>query len=168
MIATPVPISLPQHFADSILRWGLLALLLVYAACADDDPRYASPLATYDTYVRGVLAKDTLAVWDCFSGSLRKREYGADYVNWQNRWDAEIAELTRAARRREIAEEGPINDRIAFLRFDPTTLASSRVTPFFYFIHDSDGWKITSYLDSTFHEELERAIAEGEFTLPGY
>lgn len=149
------------------MPWGLLALL-VYAACADDDPRYASPLATYETYVQGVLAQDTLAVWDCLSHSMRESEYGSDYVNWQKQWTVEVVELTRAARRRQIAEEGSINDRIAFLRFDPTTLASSRVTPFFYFIHDSDGWKITSYLDSTFHTELERAIAEGEFTIPGY
>lgn len=156
-----------QRFADRILPWGLLALL-VFAACADDDPRYASPLATYETYVQGVLAQDTLAVWDCLSHSMRESEYSSDYVNWQKQWTAEVVELTRAARRRQIAEEGSINDRIAFLRFDPTTLASSRVTPFFYFIHDSDGWKITSYLDSTFHTELERAIAEGEFTIPGY
>jgi hypothetical protein len=151
-----------------MLRWGPLALLLLLAACADDDLRYGSPLATYQTYVEGVVAQDTLAVWDCFSHSMRESEYGADYANWQKRWSAEIGDLTRAARRRQIAEEGPINDRIAFLRFDPTTLASSRVTPFFYFIRDSDGWKITSYLDSTFHAELERAIAEGEFTIPGY
>ncbi len=145
-----------------------MALLLLLVACADDDPRYASPLATYQTYVEGVVAQDTLAVWDCFSHSMRESEYGSDYVNWQKRWNAEIAELTRSARRRQIAEEGPINDRIAFLRFDSTTLASSRVTPFFYFIRDPDGWKITSYLDSTFHAELERAIVEGEFSIPGY
>ena len=123
---------------------------------------------TYETYVRGVLAQDAPAVWDCFSRSYRDSEYGADIANWQKRWDAEAGELTRAAGRREIAEEGPINDRIAFIRFDATTLSSPRVPPFFYFIHDPDGWKITSYLDSTFHAELERAIAEGEFALPSF
>jgi len=147
----------------------MLALLLACGvSCTRDDRRYESPLATYETYVEGVLSQDTLAVWNCFSLSFRQSEYGSDYANWQRKWEEETAELTRAAQRRQIAEEGPINQRIAFLRFDPTTLASTRVTPFFYFIHDSDGWKVTSYLDSSFHAELERAIEQGEFSLPSY
>ena len=159
---------LRKFLADSISVLGASLALAFAFACAEDDPQYASPMATYETYVNGVLAQDTLAVWDCFSLSLRESEYASDYANWQKQWPTQASELTRAAKRRQIAEEGPINDRIAFLRFDPTTLASSRVSPFFYFIHDSDGWKITSYLDSTFHAELEQAIAEGEFSIPGY
>lgn len=154
---------------DLLRSWWLsLALLLWLPGCTSDDPRYESPLATYQTYVHSVLSEDPRAVWECFSLSYRDREHSADFAHWQERWNAQAAELTRAARRREIAEEGPISDRIAFLRFDATTLSSPRVSPFFYFIHDQDGWKITSYLDSTFHAELERAIAEGEFSLPSH
>ena len=169
----PLPrltVQRPKGLTLSLCQRRLLVVLLVcgFGCAGNDDPRYASPLATYATYLQGVLSQDTLAVWECFSLSFRKSEYDSDYAKWQAQWPIQANELTLAAKRRQIAEEGPINDRIAFVRFDVTTLASSRVTPFFYFIHDADGWKITSYLDSTFHAELERAIDEGTFTLPAY
>jgi hypothetical protein len=54
------------------------------------------------------------------------------------------------------------------LLFDTSTLGDKRASPFFYFIHEPDGWKITSHLDSTFHQELEQAIERGEYKLPDF
>ena len=73
--------------------------------------------------------------------------------------------------RREIVEEREINKRIAYLLFDiDTGQDESPTPPYFYFLRGNDrdyiGWKITSYLDSTFHQELERAIASGEYSVP--
>ena len=59
-----------------------------------------------------------------------------------------------------------INQRIGYLLFDPTTLNSPQASPFFYFIREPEGWKLTTHLDSLFHRELEQAIAKGEFKLP--
>ena len=73
--------------------------------------------------------------------------------------------------RREIVEEREINKRIAYLLFDiDTGKGESPTPPYFYFLRENDqdnnGWKITSYLDSTFHQELERAIESGEYSVP--
>ena len=76
------------------------------------------------------------------------------------------SEKITALLRREISEEEIINDQIAYLLFDPTPLESERQSPFFYFIRENKEWKITTHLDSTFHQALERAIEQGEYKLP--
>jgi membrane peptidoglycan carboxypeptidase len=76
------------------------------------------------------------------------------------------SEKTRALLRREITKEEVINDQIAYLLFDPTTLENERQSPFFYFIREEGGWKITTHLDSTFHQALEKAIETGDYKLP--
>lgn len=51
------------------------------------------------------------------------------------------------------------------MQFDPSTVEAGHA-PFFYFLHEADGWKITTHLDSLFRLELEGAIDRGEFHLP--
>ena len=87
-------------------------------------------------------------------------------ASWRRQWREMPSEKTTALLRREISKEEVINDQIAYLLFDPTTLENERQSPFFYFIRENGGWKITTHLDSTFHQALERAIEQGEYKLP--
>ncbi len=135
------------------------------AGCDEVDLEFGTPASTYKTYVKRVLADDPHGVWECFAGSYRASQYGGNYETWKSEWRRTESDLKRAARRREIVEERPIGDRIGFLRFDASTLPSEVSPHFFYFIRDPDGWKVTTYLDSTFHGELEAAIERGEFEL---
>jgi hypothetical protein len=74
----------------------------------------------------------------------------------------------KSIQRREINAERTINARIGYLLFDATTLDSPQQSPFFYFLREKSGWKITSHLDTVFHRELEESITRGEFTLPAH
>lgn len=141
----------------------LLALLLI--CCSSDELRFSSPAATFQIYREALAASDAETAWLCLSTGYRQLEFGGD----GNRWAAHLrvggVTLSREVQRLEINQEVEINDHLAFLQFDPTTVAPAR-GPFYYFLREPDGWKITTHLDSLFRVELEGAIERGEFTLP--
>ena len=155
---------------DHLQRWlgaGLLAVILILGGCDEPAPhKFSSPGNSYATYVERLLASDAAGVWSCFSEAYRESRFGSRREGWEAEFRQKGGELQKQARRREIVEERTIGDRIGFVRFDPTTLAGAKSSQFFYFILERGGWKVTSYLDSTFHAELESAIERGEFDLP--
>ena len=149
------------------------SLWLLAGACGDspDNRRYSSPAATYKTYRNAVEKNDAVAAWDCLAASYRKADFEGDLQGWKDNWPEQRPSLEKDLARREIVEEREINNRIAYLLFDVDIgKGESPTSPYFYFLREDDpsnkGWKITSYLDSTFHQELERAIASGEYSVP--
>lgn len=146
------------------LNAALVALLLVQGACRRQEGRFADPAVTFKTYKQALAAGDFGRAWSCYSARYRGTALG-DSATWASQWRQKPSAL-QAELRREIASERLINDRIAYLMFDPTTISSPQASPFFYFIHEPDGWKITTHLDTLFHQELEKAIASGDFRLP--
>ncbi len=143
----------------------LLGLLVILPACSTEDTAFSTPAATFKTYKTAIAAGDLDLLWSCLSTSYRNSVYKGDRAALTKEWQ-EHPEQLQSALRREIAQEKPINNRIGYLLFDPTTLSSPQASPFFYFVRETDGWKITTHLDSLFHHELEQAIAKGEFKLP--
>ena len=105
-------------------------------------------------------------MWSCYSQSYKESMFGGDFGAWSRTWQERDADWIQAQLAREITDERVINERIAYLHFDPSTLESAQAPPFSYFLKEADGWKMTTHLDSLFHRELERAIAEGQFNLP--
>jgi hypothetical protein len=156
-------LRLPIPFAVRLCL--LLGLFAGMAACGSEDAAFATPAATFKTYKRAIAAGDLELLWSCLSASYRSSVYNGDRAALAREWQEHPEEL-QSALRREIAQEKPINDRIGYLLFDPTTLNSPQTSPFFYFIREEEGWKLTTHLDSLFHRELEQAIAKGEFKLP--
>ncbi|MBM3278801.1 MAG: hypothetical protein FJY95_12090 [Candidatus Handelsmanbacteria bacterium] len=146
-------------------RYLLLAALTLFAACGGEDPAFSTPAATFKTYKNAIAAGDLDMLWSCLSANYQNTVYQGDRAALAREW-REHPEQLQSALRREIAQEKPINDRIGYLLFDSTTLASPQTSPFFYFIREGKGWKLTTHLDSLFHRELEQAIAKGEFKLP--
>ena len=149
------------------------SLWLLAGGCGDspDDRRYSSPAATYKTYRDAVGNNDAVAAWNCLAASYRKADFEGDLQSWKDNWPEQRRTLEKDLARREIVEEREINKRIAYLLFDVDTgRTESPTSPYFYFLREDDpgnkGWKITSYLDSTFHQELERAIESGEYSVP--
>ena len=160
-------VSVPSRSAVVASLW------LLASACGDstDDRRYSTPAATYKTYRQAVEKNDAVAAWDCLTASYRKADFEGDLERWEDDWPEQRRNLEQDLARREIVEEREINNRIAYLLFDVDTgNGESPTSPYFYFLREDDlrskGWKITSYLDSTFHQELERAIASGEYSVP--
>ena len=115
--------------------------------------------------MQAVLDGDADAVWECFSTSYRVSEYGGERSAWQVKWQSSRDELVDRARRRQIADERLISKRIGYVLVDASTLASPQQSPFYYFLREPDGWKMTSFTDSTFHAELENSIQRGEFEI---
>lgn len=151
---------------SAALRWWfLLSILAGIAACSSEDPAFSTPAATFKTYKQAIATGDLDLLWSCLSVSYRASIYNDDRAALAREWK-EHPEQLQSALRREIAQEKAINGRIGYLLFDPTTLSSPQVSPFFYFIREPKGWKLTTHLDSLFHRELEQAIAKGEFKLP--
>ena len=147
------------------LQLFLCLALLLGCASEDTDQRFSHPVQTFQTYKYALENSDFDLLWECFSSSQMEGEDRRDFVErWRQKTPTEI----KAQLRREIAEERIINERIGYLLFDSSTLGDERASPFFYFIRDSSGWKITSHLDSTFHQELEQAIERGEYKLPDF
>ena len=148
-------------------RWVALALLLA-SGCSDSfDPRYDTPAATYRTFSDAVTAGDVGSVWECYSPSYRELTYGGSIETWQRLWPEKREALHRDVSEREIIDEREINDRIAYLLFDTSGMSSDSPTPaYYYFLRESEGWKITTYLDSVFHHELEQAIESGQYAVP--
>lgn len=153
----------PMSRSPTYLIAALVAVLL-HVACRRQEQRYPDPATTFRTYKQALAAGDFGQAWSCYSERYRRTALG-DSVAWASHWQQTPSAL-EAEVRREIASERLINDRIAYLMFDPSTLSSPQTSPFFYFIHESDGWKMTTHLDTLFHQELEKAIARGEFKLP--
>lgn len=144
---------------------AVVFLWVVAVGCDRTDPRFTTPAQTYATYLEALSGEDAGTAWDCFSQGFRELEYGGSFERWRELLARDPRGLARQARRREITDERIINDRLAFVQFDPGTV-SQREGPFFYFLHEPEGWKITTHLDSLFRQELEAAIERGEFQLP--
>jgi hypothetical protein len=152
----------------SVANAGLARLIclafLLQCGSGEESRGYVSPAVTYRTYVTAVSADDLEAVWECFSLSYRHAEYGDEIARWEDEWNRSRGELQGRASERQIADEHIINNRIAYVLFDSSTVVTGE-SPFYYFIRDDAGWKITTYLDSAFHAELEHALERGEFSL---
>ena len=148
-----------------MLLWLLLGALAGIAGCHGENPTFSTPAATFKTYKRAIAAGDLDLLWSCLSASYKATVYNDDRAALAQEWK-EHPEQLQSTLRREIAQEKSINEHIGYLLFDPTTLNSPQASPFFYFIREPEGWKLTTHLDSLFHHELEQAIAKGEFKLP--
>ena len=133
--------------------------------CAGEDPRFSTPATTFRTYRSALAAGDAETSWSCLSTGYRRLEYGEDSGLWTAHLKRDGRDESRQIRRLEISQETLINERVAFVQFDPSTVEAGHA-PFFYFLHETDGWKITTHLDSLFRLELEGAIDRGEFHLP--
>ncbi|NKB71541.1 MAG: hypothetical protein GKR89_31090 [Candidatus Latescibacteria bacterium] len=144
-----------------------LALLSVGLGCSGEeaDLRFVDPATTFKTYQQAVADRDLDLLWSCYSTTYKDT---IDQAAWTVEWEAKSPDAIRAELRLEIIDEQKINQKIGYLLMDPTTLESPQVSPFFYFLHEEQGWKITTYLDSVFHHELEQAIARGEYSLPTF
>jgi len=139
-------------------------ILCVFTSCSDQgNQHFDTPAATFHTHRQAVEQGDLDLIWETYSLSYRNQQVRA---TWRRQWREIAPEKIKALQRREITREEIINDEIAYLLFDPTTLEDDRQSPFYYFIHEKDGWKITTHLDSSFHQALEKAIELGEYKLP--
>ena len=146
----------------------LYAILIAFSGCdrkETSEQRFADPASTFRTYKQALEQGDYDLLWECHSLSQKGDE---ERQIWLARWRRKPSAEIKAQLRREISQEQIINERIGYLLFDASTLSDERDSPFFYFIREVGGWKITSHLDSTFHHELERAIERGEYKLPGF
>lgn len=145
------------------LSWLGLTFLL---ACGEaPDARFASPASTFRTYRGALAAGDGETAWSCLSRSHRERDLGGDLAAWRTSVAGEKGRrLAREVARLEISEERRINDRVAYLQFDRSTVPQGE-GPFYYFVRDPDGWKITIHTDSLFRAELEAAIESGQYRL---
>lgn len=152
------------------LFWGPLLLVAgLLNNCGDvpENIKYASPASTYKTYRRAIDSNEANSAWDCLAVTYQRSSFGGELMQWKEQWPKKQLALQHDLSRREIIEEREINDRIAYLLFDTKLTKKERPTPpYFYFLREKNGWKITSYLDSTFHQELERAIEKGEYSVP--
>ena len=145
-----------------LLAVPVVALLL---GCGGGDPRLSTPATTFRTYRDALNGGDAATSWSCLSTDYRRLEYDEDPGLWAVHLKGDGRDESRLTRRLEISQETLINDRVAFLQFDPSTVEPGHA-PFFYFLHEPEGWKITTHLDSLFRVELESAIDHGEFRLP--
>ena len=146
---------LPRAFGA--LLFGLLL------SCGPQDEQFKTPYETFRAHQEAIREGDLNLLWKTYSLAYRDQQVRA---SWRRQWREKPSEKTTALLQREISEEKIINDHIAYLLFDPTTLENERQSPFLYFIRENKEWKITTHLDSTFHQALERAIEQGEYKLP--
>ena len=139
----------------------LLALLLL--SCAGEDLRFSTPATTFRTYREALTRGDAETSWLCLSSGYRQLEFEGN----ADRWAAHIEgpSVSREVDRLEIGQETEINDRLAFLQFDPSTVGPGRA-PFYYFLYEAEGWRITTHLDSLFRVEVAAAIERDDFSLP--
>lgn len=158
------PFTPPYNLIMKLLPRAFGALLFgLLLSCGSQDEQFETPYDTFRAHQEAIKEGDLDLLWKTYSLAYRDQQVRA---SWRRQWREMPNEKTTALLRREISEEEIINDQIAYLLFDPTTLESERQSPFFYFIRESEGWKITTHLDSTFHQALERAIEQGEYKLP--
>ena len=144
----------------SVILFALCAII----GCSDQvDRRFDTPAATFQTHRQAAEHGDLDLLWETYSLFFRNKQVRA---TWKRQWREMTAEKIKGLQHREIAREEIINDEIAYLLFDPTTLEDERQSTFYYFIREDAGWKITTHLDSSFHQALEKAIEKGEYKLP--
>ena len=162
-LATPTFTRLKMFYKSM-----LYVILIAFGGCGDKEigeQRFADPASTFRTYKQALEQGDYDLLWECYSLSQKGDE---ERQAWLERWRQRPSAEIKARLRHEISQEQIINERIGYLLFDASTLSDKRASPFFYFIREGDGWKITSHLDSTFHHELEQAIERGEYKLPDF
>lgn len=159
------PLETVGAFPPRLSLW-FLSLLFIFACTEEADRRFDSPYATFKTRQQALAQRDFDLLWTCFSTTYKTDVHKGDFATWEQDWRQKSDEDFAAELQREIAEERLINQRIAYLLFDTSTLDTPRTSPFFYFIREPEGWKMTTFLDSVFHRELEQAIERGEFRLP--
>lgn len=162
-MVSPQPRSLSRPLLRLALGVAIVALLL--SCGGDDDVRFATPAATFTTYREALNDGDDVGSWACLSAGFRQIEFHNEVDRWSEHLIRSGPALKRQVMRLEINQETEINQRLGFLQFDPSTVSQGQ-GPFYYFLRESGGWKITTHLDSLFRVELEAAIERGEFTLP--
>ena len=155
----------PAGVRDWRLILCLAGALMASLGCGDrHDPRFATPAATFRTYQTAIRTHDRDLLWACYSESFHQHVSGGRQ-SWEAEWDARDSAAIQAELDRQIAEEKEINDEIGYLLFDESTLPSPNDPPFFYFVHQKNGWFLTSHLDALFHQRLEKAVASGALKL---
>ena len=141
-----------------------MLLLFLGAGCQKKtDNAYDSPYATFSTHQAAIEQNNIELLWETFSTSYKDQQIRS---SWRREWQEMDPIERKALLRREITKEQVINDEIAYLLLDSTTLRSDRESPFVYFINELGNWKITTHLDSSFHNSLEQAIENGDYKLP--
>lgn len=143
----------------------LVCLLLFLWGCSPDVPADTSPAQTFRVYADAVTGNQPEQVWNCLSTGYRELSYADNLQRWLAAWEHERPQREQAVRRLQIRDEVLINEEIAFLRFDESTIESGE-SPFFYFLREKEEWKITSHLDPAFRQALEDAVVAGEYRLP--
>ena len=163
-----LPSLLQRSNFSLIFVLGLLILLSLSGCGGEDETEgpFSSPYATFKTRQQALAAKDFDLLWSCLSTNYKMGVYKGDFETWKREWSQKGDGAIENELRREVTDERLINQRIGYLLFDTSTLDSSRASPFFYFIREPEGWKVTTFLDSVFHQELEQAISRGKFLLP--
>jgi hypothetical protein len=141
------------------------AALWVAAVFACGGADYGTPASTLRTYQDAVRSNDPQASWACFSRGYQAQAPGG-YLAWQKDWGQRPAAARELEGGRTVALERVINEKVAFILLQTENLPPRPGGPFVYFVREADGWKMTSHMDTTFHHELETAIARGEFRLP--
>lgn len=139
----------------------VLFLAALLAACSEQDPRFLTPASTFSTYRSAVLANDAATAWSCLSQGHQADVGGLDDFAARLRDSRFVTQV----RRLQMQDERVINQQLAFVQFDSTTVGAG-TSPFFYYLWEADGWKITTHTDSLFRARLEAALDSGEFTLP--
>lgn len=145
------------------LRWTAALVVAGLAACGGAD--YDTPASTLRTYQDAIRAGNAPGGWACFSRGYQAQTPGG-YAEWQKDWSQRPAAARDLEAGRRIALEKVINQRVAFILLQTENLPPRPGGPFVYFVREAEGWKMTSHMDTTFHHELEAAIARGEFRLP--
>tara|TARA_B100001250_G_scaffold414599_1_gene454363 strand:- start:24408 stop:24893 length:486 start_codon:yes stop_codon:yes gene_type:complete len=140
-----------------------LILLFTEACNSQTDKAFDSPYSTFVTHQTAIDEGNTDIIWNTYSKSYQNQQVRS---TWRRKWEEMDPSKRKALLRREITKEQVINSRIAYLLLDSTTLTNDRESPFVYFINELGNWKITTHLDSSFHNSLEQAIESGDYKLP--
>ncbi len=141
-----------------------ILFLFFWEGCnRETDNAFDSPYTTFVTHQTAIDQGNVDLIWNTYSRSYQNQQVRS---TWRREWKKMDASERKALLRREITKEQVINDHIAYLLLDSTTLKSDRESPFVYFVKELGHWKITTHLDSTFHNSLEQAIENGDYKLP--
>ena len=107
---------------------GAALLGALVLSCSHPDPRFSSPAATYKTYRQALVDTDYALQWACHSPSYHETVEGgqAEWEQSRRQWQAAQIEAETG---REIADERLINETIAYLLFDETTVPDPSASP---------------------------------------
>jgi hypothetical protein len=150
------------RLSKSIFFCSLL-LFLASGCQKTTENAFDSPYATFSSHQTAIGQDNIELIWETFSTFYKNQQVRS---SWRRQWEQMDSIERKALLQREITKEQVINDEIAYLLLDSTTLKNDRESPFVYFVKEKGKWKITTHLDSTFHNSLERAIETGEYMLP--